>query len=73
MGKYLICGHPDGILRSSDMGKTWNNVHSGVDKAETKGFKFLLPWNSPYNEPNKVFKIYDSGNVLYAVAVGSGC
>ena len=24
IGNYLICGHPDGIFRSSDMGKTWN-------------------------------------------------
>jgi photosystem II stability/assembly factor-like uncharacterized protein len=23
MGKYLICGHADGIFRSSDMGKSW--------------------------------------------------
>jgi len=32
MGEYLICGHPDGIFRSSDMGKTWNMVHSGLDE-----------------------------------------
>ena len=36
MGKYLICGHPDGIFRSSDMGKTWNIVLPGVDKNEFK-------------------------------------
>jgi hypothetical protein len=48
MGKYLICGHPDGIFRSSDMGKTWNIVHSepwiifhsGVAK---KYLKYLFP------------------------------
>jgi len=53
MGEYLICGHPDGIFRSSDMGKTWNLVHSGVDQ--------------------KVFRIYVSGKILYAVAGGAGC
>jgi photosystem II stability/assembly factor-like uncharacterized protein len=53
MGGYLLCGHPDGIFRSSDMGKTWNNVHSGVDK--------------------KVFKIFASGNMLYAVLRDLGC
>jgi photosystem II stability/assembly factor-like uncharacterized protein len=53
MGKYLICGHPDGIFLSSDMGKTWNRVHPSVDK--------------------NVFRIYVSGNVLYAVAGSAGC
>jgi photosystem II stability/assembly factor-like uncharacterized protein len=70
MGRYLICGHPDGIFRSSDMGKTWNKVHPGVDKNE---FIFLKTWNNPSGEPKKVFKIYVSGNVLYAVAVSAGC
>jgi photosystem II stability/assembly factor-like uncharacterized protein len=70
MGNYLICGHPDGIFRSSDMGKTWNKVHPGVDKTE---FKIFTTWNNPSNEPKKVFKIFVSGNVLYAVAVNSGC
>jgi photosystem II stability/assembly factor-like uncharacterized protein len=60
IGKYLICGHPDGIFRSSDMGKTWKIVHSNVDNA----FKI-------YNK--KVFKVYVSGNVLYAVARDFGC
>jgi photosystem II stability/assembly factor-like uncharacterized protein len=53
MGNYLICGHPDGIFLSPDMGKTWNIVHAGVDK--------------------KVFKVYVSGNTLYAVLRGLGC
>ena len=60
IGKYLICGHPDGIFRSSDMGKTWDIVHSSVDNA----FKDV---------EGKVFNIYVSGNVLYAVARDSGC
>ena len=53
MGKHLICGHPDGILRSSDMGATWDLVHAGVDE--------------------KGFKIYASGDVLYAVLGFTGC
>ena len=53
LGEHLICGHPDGIFRSSDMGKTWNLVHSGIDE--------------------KVFRIYISGNILYAVAGYPGC
>lgn len=53
IGSYLLCGHPNGIYRSADMGKTWNIVHSSVD--------------------NKVFKIYTSGNVLYALLVSEGC
>ena len=70
MGKYLICGHPDGIFRSSDMGKSWNKVHSGVDKNE---FKFAPARDSTYREPKNVFRIYVSGNVLYAVAGSAGC
>lgn len=67
MGKYLICGHPDGIFRSSDMGKTWNKVHTGVE------LKCIPTFNSPYTEPRNVFRIYVSGNVLYAVARPVGC
>ena len=70
MGKYLLCGHPDGIFRSSDMGKTWNLVHSGVDSA----FKLYASRNFvPSVDDRKVFKIYVSGSVLYAVARNSGC
>ena len=70
MGKYLLCGHPDGIFRSSDMGKTWNLVHPGVDSA----FKLYASRNFvPSVDDRKVFKIYVSGSVLYAVARNSGC
>lgn len=58
--KYLICGHPDGIYRSSDMGKTWNLVYPGSDHPLKMS-------------DGKVFKIYVSGNVLYAVVRNSGC
>jgi photosystem II stability/assembly factor-like uncharacterized protein len=70
MGRYLICGHPDGIFRSSDMGKTWIMVHPGVNNP------FDLYVNRtviPSNENRKVFKIYVSGKVLYAVAGSAGC
>lgn len=73
MGEYLICGHPDGIFRSSDMGKTWESIHSSVDKVENKDFKFVLPWNSPSSIPKNVFKVFVSGEVLYALAVSAGC
>jgi len=52
-GKYLFCGHPDGIYRSSDLGKTWNLVKPSIDK--------------------KVFSLYISGNVLYAIPRNYGC
>ena len=69
VGKYLICGHPDGIFRSSDMGKTWNIVHDGVKESDT--FK---PWSiNTISDNKRVFKIYVSGNTVYAVAGSSGC
>lgn len=70
MDNYLIVGHPDGIFRSSDMGKTWNSVHPSVDKADKTGFKFVATLNS---EPRNVFRIYVSGNALYALAGSAGC
>ena len=73
MGKYLITGHPDGIFRSSDMGKTWKSVHPGIDKVDKKEFKFLATWDSSPTEPRNVFRIYTSGSVLYAVAGSAGC
>ncbi len=75
LGGYLICGHPDGIFRSSDLGKTWNMVHPSVEKQEfnfSKTLNTLDPYaREPY--PGKVFKIFVSGNVLYAVARSAGC
>lgn len=53
VGNYLICGHPDGILRSADGGKTWQLIYPGIAK--------------------KVFSLYKSGTVLYAVAGTPGC
>lgn len=70
MGKYLVCGHPDGIFRSSDMGNTWTVVHPGVDNT-VKIFRLTANSNSGTNK--KVFKLFVSGNVLYAVARNFGC
>lgn len=53
VGEYLFCGHPTGILRSSDKGKTW---------------KLLLP-----SIGNKVFNLFASGNVIYAIPKNGGC
>jgi photosystem II stability/assembly factor-like uncharacterized protein len=72
MGGNLIVGHPDGIFRSSDMGKTWNVVHPGIDSWIPI---FRTASNvAPSRDNRKVFMIYVSGNVLYAVARNSsGC
>ena len=70
IGNYLICGHPDGIFRSSDMGKTWVMVHGSVDNtmmASTKPRSIAAS-----NNDIRVFAIYVSGNVVYAVARRSG-
>jgi photosystem II stability/assembly factor-like uncharacterized protein len=71
VGKYLICGHPDGIFRSSDLGKTWNMVHPGVDSSHIR-FR-TIPNPDPFDDQKNVFKIYVSGNVAYAVASSAGC
>ncbi len=74
IGKYLVLGHPDGIFRTSDRGKTWKSVHSGVDEqVDKKEFKFVPTWNTQVSEPGNVFKIFVSGNAMYAVAVSAGC
>lgn len=70
VGKNLFVGHPDGIFRSSDMGKTWHRVHAGF------GNEFQVMKLVSYNAAapvEKVFNLYVSGNVLYAVAVAGGC
>lgn len=71
VGKYLLCGHPDGIFRSADMGKTWNLVHTIVDQ---KVVKFGNTWSiSDFTVDTKVLKLFVSGNILYAVARDTGC
>lgn len=53
VGEYMFCGHPAGIYRSSDKGKTW---------------QLLLPAIQ-----DKVFNLFVSGNVIYAIPRGGGC
>lgn len=53
VGDYFFCGHPNGIYRSRDKGKTW---------------KLLLP-----SIEGKVFNLYVSGNVIYAIPSAGGC
>ena len=71
IGKYLLCGHPDGVFRSSDMGKTWNSVHPSVENTESN-YRATLS-SDPFNDHRKVFTIYVSGNIVYAVAGDAGC
>lgn len=71
IGSYLICGRPDGIFRSPDMGKTWVMVHGSVDNTMMASTK---PQSvASYNGGIRVFAIYVSGNVVYAVAGSGGC
>jgi len=70
IGKYLVCGHPDGIFRSADMGKTWTMVHPSVATNKFMPIKIL---NTNSSDPGKVFKLYVAGYVVYAVARESGC
>jgi photosystem II stability/assembly factor-like uncharacterized protein len=53
VGDYFFCGHPAGIFRSADKGKTW---------------KLLLP-----SIENKVFNLFVSGKVIYAIPREGGC
>ncbi|RYE15115.1 MAG: exo-alpha-sialidase, partial [Sphingobacteriales bacterium] len=50
VGKYLICGRPDGIFRSSDMGKTWKLILPSV---ENRGFNLSVSGNVIYALPFK--------------------
>ncbi len=71
IGNHLFVGHPDGIFRSSDMGKTWLRVRAGFGSANS--IMNLISLNSASAPVEKVFKLHVSGNVLYAVAVVPGC
>jgi photosystem II stability/assembly factor-like uncharacterized protein len=53
VGDYFFCGHPNGIYRSGNKGKTW---------------KLLLP-----SIEGKVFNLFVSGNVVYAIPSAGGC
>lgn len=71
VGNYLLCAHPDGIFRSSNMGKTWSKVHSSVDNA-APAFR-IASYFAPANDTRRVFTLYVSNNIVYAVARNFGC
>ncbi|WP_421825751.1 exo-alpha-sialidase [Larkinella sp.] len=51
MGKYLLCGRSDGIFRSSDRGKTWQQLI--LPPTENYGFNVSVSGNVIYVIPNK--------------------
>ena len=51
MGKYILCGRSDGIFRSSDMGKTWQQLI--LPPTENYGFNLSVSGNVIYVIPNK--------------------
>ncbi|HEY5822832.1 MAG TPA: exo-alpha-sialidase [Cyclobacteriaceae bacterium] len=70
-GRYLLCGHHDGIYRSSDRGKTWSMVHPRIYNPLNMSFNTWSFVDPGVNQ--NVFRLYVSGNVVYAVAGGGGC
>lgn len=53
VGAHFFCGHPDGVMRSSDQGESWLLVLPSIE--------------------NKVFNLFGSGNVVYAIPRNWGC
>ncbi|WP_428654396.1 exo-alpha-sialidase [Runella sp.] len=51
MGNYLLCGRSDGIFRSSDRGKTWQQLV--LPATENFGFNVSVSGNVIYVIPNK--------------------
>ncbi|MFZ1750504.1 MAG: sialidase family protein, partial [Saprospiraceae bacterium] len=50
VGEYLFCGHPDGIFRSSDQGKSWKLILPSIDKkvynlSVSGGVLYAIPKN----------------------------
>jgi photosystem II stability/assembly factor-like uncharacterized protein len=48
VGDYFFCGHPDGIFRSSDKGKTWKLLLPSI---EGKVFNLAVSGNVIYAIP----------------------
>ncbi len=48
VGEYFFCGHPDGIFRSSDRGKTWQLLLPSIEK---KVFNLSVSGNVIYAVP----------------------
>ena len=71
VGPYLLCGHPDGIFRSANQGKTWYLVHSISEKKVTNVGNRWTVVDSRVE--GKVLKLYTSGNLVYAVVRDEGC
>jgi BNR/Asp-box repeat len=53
VGNHFFCGHPDGIFRSTDQGKTWELILPSIGK--------------------KVFNLFVSDKVIYAIPRDGGC
>lgn len=71
VGGSFLCGHPDGIMRSSDQGKSWYRVLAGVDKNKVQ---ISGLWNpNPPPDNRSVFALFVSGKIVYAVAQEGGC
>lgn len=51
MDKYLLCGRSDGIFRSSDMGKTWQQL--SLPPTKNYGFNLSVSGNVIYAIPYK--------------------
>lgn len=51
VGKYLLCGRSDGLFRSSDMGKTWQQLL--FPPTENYGFNLSVSGNVIYVIPSK--------------------
>ncbi len=63
VGKYLLVGHPDGIFRSADRGKTWELVYSN----------FNNPFETFPGDDGTVFRLHTVDGVVYAVPGNGGC
>ena len=53
VGENFFCGHPTGIFKSSDKGKSWKLILPSIDA--------------------RVFNLYGSGHVIYAIPKNEGC
>lgn len=72
LGNELFVGHPDGIFSSSNLGKSWNLVHQGVDSKIEMVPAVSLDFVQA-NDDRRVFDLFVSNEVLYAVARKPGC
>lgn len=50
-GKYLLCGRSDGLFRSADLGKTWQQL--ALPATENYGFNLVVSGKAIYVIPNK--------------------